>query len=327
MNDVDPLHSSRLKAIVPVIVGMVLLGCLTSVGQAQRLQDLPPDGVAAVVGGEPITAGEVLGELKARHALSVLEQIVFEAEVRKKAEQLGIEVSEDDVLVVALAELSKGGAPVEARDQAVDKLEDKGISPEAYFRELRHDLLLDRVLDAVVEVTEDELRRLYETQRELFGVGTYVRLRVISTTLEADARALMDVLTADNFAGFATQHSEDASRVNGGDWGLRMLGELPDVAAIRTAAALGEARRPLGPIAWPAGWLIVLVEERRTDAPLTFEQAKPEIRAVVLQSRMEAARAEWMERARWLARLLALSPALRNVVPQQSSAAPPARVE
>ncbi|MEM7768045.1 MAG: peptidylprolyl isomerase [Pseudomonadota bacterium] len=127
------------------------------------------------------------------------------------------------------------------------------------------------------EVTEDNIRSMYEEQAALQQIDDEVNLRHILVSSEEDAGlAHQRILDGDDFTTVAFDMSEDTrSRIEGGALGYvepNRMGE-PFAAEI--------ANTPSGEVSEPfeseQGWHIIKVEDRRTPAPKTLEEMRPEI--------------------------------------------------
>ena len=137
------------------------------------------------------------------------------------------------------------------------------------------DMLVESVVDAAV--SEDAVKALYQEQRRLARPSEQFRARQIVTATQAEALAIARLLqTGADFNQLAMERSTDAAtRFNGGDLGYFTLDVMPDAygAALKTV----QAGQMVGPFQSDAGWVIVKVEYRRPEAPLSLEAARPQI--------------------------------------------------
>jgi len=103
------------------------------------------------------------------------------------------------------------------------------------------------------------------------------RGRQIVSASEADAQALVRLLAAGgDFNQLALERSIDAAtRFNGGDLGYFNPKTLPPAYGLALQTA--EPGQTLGPFRTEAGWVVLRVEDRRAEAPLTLEEARPQI--------------------------------------------------
>jgi peptidyl-prolyl cis-trans isomerase C len=175
-------------------------------------------------------------------------------------------------------------------DEVVDQ---KLLAAEALKRKLDRDpvaqrrlaaarerILGDMLVESVVEkaVTPNAIRDLYQEQLKLSKQSEELKARQIVVTTQAEAEQIRKLLAAGaSFEALAMERSADtATRFSGGDIGgyftLDVMPE-PYVAALKDAQPGGL----VGPFAVEGGWALVKVEEKRQEAPITFEAARPQI--------------------------------------------------
>jgi peptidyl-prolyl cis-trans isomerase C len=146
---------------------------------------------------------------------------------------------------------------------------------EAAREKLLGDVLVDSVVDKAVN--DSAVRALYQEQQRMARAADEIHARQIVSANETDAEAVKKLLASGaSFEGLAMQRSIDgATRFNGGDLGYFTLDSMPEAygAALKTAK-LGEL---LGPIKTDAGWVLLKVEDRRPEKPITLDAARPQI--------------------------------------------------
>jgi len=137
------------------------------------------------------------------------------------------------------------------------------------------DMLVQGALDR--SVNENAIRALYQEQQRLSQQSEEFRARQIVLAEQEDAEAVRNLLdTGASFEALALQRSVDqATRFSGGDLGYFTLDTMaePYEAALRPAQP-GDI---VGPFVTDAGWVIMRVEERRPEPPITIEEARPQI--------------------------------------------------
>src|SRR3712207_6287923 len=69
--------------------------------------------------------------------------------------------------------------------------------------------------------------------------------------------------------------TDQATRFNGGDLGYFTFDVMPEAYAVALRGA--RAGQTVGPFRTAAGWVILRVEDRRPEQPLTLEEARPQI--------------------------------------------------
>jgi len=174
-------------------------------------------------------------------------------------------------------------------DEVVDQ---KLLAAEAMKRKLDRDsvalrrlaaarerLLSDMLVESVVEkgVNDNAIRGLYQEQLKLSKQSEEIRARQIMVPTQADGEAIKKLLTSGaSFDPLAMERSTDAAtRFNGGDLGYFTLDVMPDAygAALKSAKA-GDT---VGPFQTEGGWVVLRVEDKRLEAPITLEAARPQI--------------------------------------------------
>ncbi len=174
-------------------------------------------------------------------------------------------------------------------DEVVDQ---KLLAAEAQKRKLDKDALAqrrlaaarDRILgDMLVEsvvsdaVTEDNIRGLYEEQQKNIKRSEEIRARQIVSSSLPEAEGIKKLLAGGaSFEAVAMERSADrATRFNGGDLGYFTLDIMPEAYA--TALAGAKPGQVVGPFAVEGGYALVKVEDRRMEAAITLDAARPQI--------------------------------------------------
>jgi peptidyl-prolyl cis-trans isomerase C len=189
------------------------------------------------------------------------------------------------------------GEPLDASSdmfrQVLDGVIDqKLLAAEAVKRKLEQDPAVqrrlaaarDRILgDVLVErsveraVNENNIRGLYQELQRSTRPSEEFRARQIVTTTAAEAQAVAKLLSAGaTFESLVLAKSTDAAtRFAGGDLGYFTTDVMPD----GYEAALKDAKtgQVVGPFQTDAGWVLLKVEDRRPEQPISLEEAKPQI--------------------------------------------------
>ncbi|HEY3888994.1 MAG TPA: peptidylprolyl isomerase [Caulobacteraceae bacterium] len=209
-------------------------------------------------------------------------QTVWASDVKREAAAQGL-ISEGDPLDASSALFHQ------ALDEVIDQ---KLLAGEATRRNLANDpqtkrrlaaarerILGDMLVESMVEktVSESSIRGLYDEELKLSKQADEFHARQIVLSNQADAQAVKKLLAAGgSFDTLAMQRSVDAAtRFNGGDLGYFTIDVMPPAYAdaLRTAKT-GDL---IGPFQTDAGWVIMKVEDRRLEAPVSLEAARPQI--------------------------------------------------
>jgi peptidyl-prolyl cis-trans isomerase C len=163
--------------------------------------------------------------------------------------------------------------------EAVKRKLDRSPAAQKRLAAARERVLSDLLVEGVVEkaVSENAVRQLYQEQVKLSRQSEELRARRIVVAGQAEAEGIRKALAGGaSFEALAMQRSTDqATRFNGGDMGYFTLDVMPETyQAVLKAAKAGQI---VGPFQTDAGFAIVKVEDRRPEAPITLESARPQI--------------------------------------------------
>jgi peptidyl-prolyl cis-trans isomerase C len=209
--------------------------------------------------------------------------------------------------------------------EAVKRKLDRDPVAQRRLAAARERILGDMLVESVVEkaVTPGAIRGLYQEQLRLSKVSDELKARQIVVGTQAEAEQVRKLLAAGaSFEALAMERSADsATRFSGGDIGgyftLDVMPE-PYVAALKDAKA-GDL---MGPFAVEGGWALVRVEEKRQEAPFTFEAARPQIVRFLTYDQVR----DLLEKLRGSARVQLLLGKPQDVpgAPREPASAPPA---
>jgi len=239
------------------------LFAVISLGWTAALAQSPADPVVAKVNGQPIH----LSDLKDA-AQSLPENL------------RGMPVQ--SLYPMLLDQLIDGRALVaEARKTGLDK--DPAVQREVAAAEDR--ALQTAVLSKEVgpSVSDDAVHARYDQDLAGKPGQEEVHARHILVDSEAEAKAIIGQIKAGgDFAALAKQHSKDPGGAQGGDLGFFKKDEMvPEFAAAAFALQPGQVSQE--PVHSQFGWHVILLVERRSGKPPSFDQARDELRQKMIQ--------------------------------------------
>ena len=215
----------------------------------QLAEDMSVFRFLAGLNGQPCgqaTAGETEQSACARFTLSTL---LREDLVKGFARGRGITVDDAQVAETIAQVRSAIGSDLDAQLQA------QGLTEDDLTQIIRRILLFDEVEAALAatEVGDDEIRQLYEQQREQL---TQIHTKHILLETEAEAARIANRATRRNFAQLAKRFSIDTgSAPNGGDLGT-VAASTFDPDFVQGALALDPGQ--IGPpVRTQAGWHVI----------------------------------------------------------------------
>eukprot|EP01012_Entosiphon_sulcatum_P035868 TRINITY_DN45609_c0_g1_i1.p2 TRINITY_DN45609_c0_g1~~TRINITY_DN45609_c0_g1_i1.p2 ORF type:complete len:293 (-),score=82.47 TRINITY_DN45609_c0_g1_i1:265-1143(-) len=232
------------------------------------------DPVVARVGDQEIHRSEVVEAYKTLP--EQFAQIPMDAIFGELLQQLV------DRRVMAIDAAKKGYADDPEVARKLELLKER-VMEEAYVsREIEA-----KVTDAMMKAKYDKIIADNPAEEE-------VRARHILVDSEEEAKKLKAELDKGaDFADLANKKSKDARDGSGGDLGYftreRMVPEFAE------AAFKAEVGKVVGPVKSQFGWHLILVEDKRKQAPPAFDDVKPQLKDMVAQE-LTAARVEELKK-------------------------------
>lgn len=300
-----------------VLVAMLLLAPLTGV-RAETVSR-----IAAVVNDELITTHQLDRKVAERLTAeaggqrlpaektddlrrSVLSELVEEALVRQRIDELGLKVTDEEI-EAAIQDVQKQNKLT--REQLVQALQFEGMTFDAYRENLGKQILrfklLGREVQSKVEVTNQEIRDYFRAHIDDFREPAYVRLARLTFPLPAKATAvqieavrtkaeaaLARLRQGEDFYSVLLSSTADQS-AEGGDLGSFKAGEL--TAAFERAVQGLKEGEVSAVIETPDGFHILRVEERSPGKIRQFDAVQDEIQKAIADQKTEARFKEWAQ--------------------------------
>jgi peptidyl-prolyl cis-trans isomerase C len=252
------MSMSKLKtlAAAALVAAMAVHG-------AARAEDADP--VIAKVGGEDVRQSELtlaLGGLDPQ-----LQQM---PEEQKRAAALSA--------IIDVKLLSKTAEKEGLQDDATFK------QRVAYLteRELHNAYFKKHVVDAI---TKEEVKARYDKEIAAIPPQEEVKARHILVKTEDEAKEIIKELDAGkSFVELAKAKSSDPNKDDGGDLGYFTKGRM--VPEFETAAfALEKGTYTKTPVKTQFGFHVILVEDKRPQAPPPLEQVEPQVRQLLMRDK------------------------------------------
>ncbi|ASY64077.1 Foldase protein PrsA precursor [Sinorhizobium sojae CCBAU 05684] len=249
---------SRYKTLaIAALVAMIAAG---GVARAEET-----DPVVATVGDQEIRKSEL--EL----AISSLDpQLQSMPEEQKRAAALSSVI---DVKLLAKDAEKEGLQNDETYKQRIAFLTE---------RELHNAFFKKHVVDAI---TEEDVKARYEKEIAAIPAQEEVKARHILVKTEEEAKGIIKELEAGkSFVELAKAKSTDPNKDDGGDLGYFTKGRMvPEFEA--AAFALEKGAYTKEPVKTQFGYHVILVEDKRPQAPPALEQVEPQVRQLVMRDK------------------------------------------
>jgi peptidyl-prolyl cis-trans isomerase C len=138
----------------------------------------------------------------------------------------------------------------------------------------------------VPTVTEDEMKKTYDTESGKVAQTERVRARHILVASEQEAKQIRARLEkGEKFEDLAKQYSLDGSKEYGGDLGYFTAPEMvPEFSKAAFALKPGELSQP---VKTDFGWHIIKLEDRKMGGAQPYDQVKTAIRNILLRKKTQ----------------------------------------
>jgi peptidyl-prolyl cis-trans isomerase C len=220
----------------------------------------PGDKAVATVNGHTVWASDVKREAVAQGMISEGEPLDVSSDLFR---QVMDEVVDQKLLAA----------------EALRRKMDKEPLAQRRLAAARERILGDMLVESVVDkaVNENAINTLYQEQLKLSKQTDEFHARQIVTASQADADQVKKLLASGaDFSALAMERSIDPNtRFNGGDLGYFTTDVMPEAYGLALKdAKVGDI---IGPFQVEGGWAVAKVEDRRPEAPIALEQARPQI--------------------------------------------------
>jgi len=295
---------------------------------ALQAQELLLDRVVAVVNQEAITQSELDIIFRPIHAQlteayqgaelvmeiektrqKLLNQLIEDRLVLQQARKLGIEVSESEVDdKIEQFKTEMGGE--RAFQAALDK---QGFTIESIRKRFRDQILMKKLhyveVHRKVVVSPLEISEFYDEHPELFNEtekikvwsitfpknDTAIRKGIMDEQAKAKTYAVLKRLkTGEDFETVARQESLDSHSQEGGLMGYVYRGDM--IGSIDTVLFQMKNGEITDILQTERGYHIFKVDNKQPSKTLILEEARPRIREILYQKKVNIRFEEWMER-------------------------------
>ena len=306
------------KKIVPLLaVALLGVGAAACGGEEERTaEDVPADAIALIGDTEvpraefdalmeraknsmkaqgrefPKAGTPEYQDLKTRAVSFLVQRYQFRAE----AEEMGVEVSDEDVQ----KELDK--IKKESFDGSDKKLQEalkrEGLTEEEARAELRDRLLQEKLYEKVTEgvkVSEQEIEEYYEKNKQQFSQPATRNVRHILVKTKAKADDLYAQLQdGGNFAALAKQHSTDKSSAkSGGKIPVTKGSTVPPFDKVAFELTTGEISKP---VKTQFGWHVIKADTAVKEAKATpLSDVEKSIRQQLESDKKNKMLQEWLK--------------------------------
>ena len=247
------------RGLMTAALCALALAACTQKNAAQQPPE-PGDKAVARINGQTVWASDVKREAVAQGLIGQGEPLDVSSDLFRQV----LDEVEDQKLLAA---------------EALKRKIDKDPAAQRRLAAARERILGDILLENSVgkAVNEDAINGLYQEMLKTQTPSEEIQLRRIIVATQPEADLVMKALKAGGtFDSLAAQHSkDDSTRFNGGLLKPLTTDMLPEGYAAPLKDA--KAGQLVGPFKTDEGFVIARIDERRQEAPITPEAARPQI--------------------------------------------------
>lgn len=242
--------------------------------------------IVAKVGTETVTLTELQDKLIERYGKNMLDEMVNFLVIEKEAEALGITVTEQE-LERELSRMKEGYPSDDDFARAIES--ELGIQLEDLRRELRVNLLLEKIGIKDVHIAEAETRAYYESHLELYSEPEKLHLRQIVVQSAEDAeQTLAELKGGADFATLAMERSTDVlTSSNGGELGFVAEDDPSIPYEIWQAAQSLKPGQHSGILPIEDQFILIQLVEKQEGRVVPYEEVKGEIEREMALSQVQ----------------------------------------
>ncbi|MBC7289038.1 MAG: peptidyl-prolyl cis-trans isomerase [Armatimonadetes bacterium] len=264
-----------------IVLGLALLVACEAVAE-----ELDPKKPAARVNGQEITIEQLQRECLARFGPGTLQQMIDLTLVEQAAKQRNVAVSDEEV---AKRVIAKQLAVEAERPRTGLGFLEWTAARRIALRELvaiaRMELLLEKMVSDKVTVTDDDVAKYYQNNRDKFRERERMLISHIAVEQPSEAERIRNEILSGkiSFAEAARRYSIDPyGRDNGGIFGWIVRGNDP----IQQAAFELKKDGDISPVVkGQKGYEIIRREAYQPERVVPFEEVQDKIREMLTQER------------------------------------------
>lgn len=244
----------------------------------------------ATVNGEKITRGDLNEYMFSKIGKPVLSNMITETLIDQEAKKAGVSVTDADVD----AELDKLIKSYPSPEQFQFSLAQSGMSMDDFKDQIRTDLKIRKILEPTITITDEEIKKTYEENKERYATPEQVQASHILVDKKEDADAILQELKGGaDFATMAKEKSKDGSKDSGGELGYFGRGDMvPEFEEAAFKLNVGEISEV---VQSQFGYHIIKVTDKKAATTPTFEEKKDEIREELFNVQMGQKVPAWIQ--------------------------------
>ena len=274
------------KKIYLSIMGISLIIAVFFISTAFSKQD-----VVASVDGKEISKNDLYDVLVGQYGPEALSALIDNKIIEMEADKKKVTVSDKEID----AELQVYTDSYGGEEALQSVLDQTGITVDALKTDIESYIKLEKLLEPLIEITDEELQAYFEENKESFNEPEQVQASHILLEDEATANEVAERLAAEeDFTELAKEYSTDtATAANGGELGYFTKGEMAE--EFENKAFSMEIDSISEPVKTEFGYHIIKVTDKKDAKEPVYEDNKEEINEIIYNEKIQTEYITWME--------------------------------
>ncbi|WFA09919.1 peptidylprolyl isomerase [Tissierella sp. Yu-01] len=276
------MKSRKMKKTLVVAIIMIFTLSITACTQEE---------IVAKVNDKEITKTEFYDQLVTQSGDQVLNALISEKIIELEIEKQNIELTDEEI-EAEFAEMKEyyGG-----EEEFNDALTYFGYNLEDIKQNIVINLQLEKLLEPYIEITEDEMKNYFDTNKSYLNEEEQVKASHILVETKEEADEVKTKLDGGaDFADLAKEYSKDTANSSmGGDLGYFGKGKM--VAPFEEVAFALGINEISDPVKTDFGYHIIKVEDHKEAKEAVYEEHKDNIKDSIFQQKMGDAYNEWYQ--------------------------------
>ncbi len=277
--------NTKIGLLVAAGILIVIIGAILFNNTAKK------SDIVARVDNEVITKNDLYDAMVKENGKATLDFLISSKIIDLELKKENIKITEEEIeKEVEIISEHYGG-----KENFEQMLEMYGQSFEDVKGNIEKNLQIKKLLEASIEITEEEIQNYFEENKESFDEKEQVNASHILVEDEETAKEVKDKLAAgEDFSKLASEYSTDESnKDNGGSLGFFERGEM--VAEFEEVAFSAEIGKISEPVKTNFGYHIIKVEDKKDAVEANYEDSKEKIRELLFEQKIPEAYGEWYQ--------------------------------
>ncbi|NMO96518.1 peptidyl-prolyl cis-trans isomerase [Paenibacillus lemnae] len=266
-----------------MVVSLLLAAALIVVFIVRPFGKETGNEAVASVNNVDITKDKLYDSLVEAGGAQTLDGLITEELLKQELGKKSIQISDDEIT----QEIESVKSMFPSEEQFNTALASSGMTMDDLKDQTKMQLELTKLLGDKVNVTDDEVKQMYDQYKDSFATPEQVRASHILVETEEEAADIIKQLDEGaDFAAIADEKNEDGTKGKGGDLGFFAEQGQMDPAFSEAAFKLEKGAHSKEPVKSSFGYHVIKVTDRKEATNPTLEDKKEDLRKQLVSTKV-----------------------------------------